>query len=155
MISGGEKQRLAVARLILKDPPLLFFDEATSALDTQTEGALLQNINSILKEKKRTSVFVAHRLRTVYDADLIIVLSEGRVAESGTHQQLINRGGMYSELWAGKWSFDLFPRTAVDDTLQHRKRCSSITETVRRRGVQQIGRSGRRSQKTALRRLYC
>jgi len=102
MISGGEKQRLAVARLILKDPPLLFFDEATSALDTHTEGALLQNINSILKEKRRTSVFVAHRLRTIYDADLIIVLSEGRVAESGTHEQLINRGGMYSELWAGK-----------------------------------------------------
>ena len=119
MISGGEKQRLAVARLILKDPPLLFFDEAvssiqhgqacvtdfkkTSALDTHTESALLANINSILREKKRTSVFVAHRLRTIYDSDIIIVLNEGSVAESGTHEQLINQGGVYSELWSGKF----------------------------------------------------
>lgn len=102
MISGGEKQRLAVSRLILKDPPLLFFDEATSALDTHTEQALMQNINSILKEKSRTSVFVAHRLRTIFDSDKIIVLKEGSVAESGTHRELIDTGGVYSELWSGK-----------------------------------------------------
>ncbi|KAA8566083.1 hypothetical protein EYC84_008687 [Monilinia fructicola] len=100
MISGGEKQRLAVSRLILKDPPLLFFDEATSALDTHTEQALMQNINSILKEKSRTSVFVAHRLRTIFDSDKIIVLKEGSVAESGTHRELIDTGGVYSELWS-------------------------------------------------------
>lgn len=104
MISGGEKQRLAVARLILKDPRLLFFDEATSALDTHTEQALMQNINSILKENARTSVFVAHRLRTIYDSDKIIVLKEGRVAESGTHRELIDTGGVYSELWTGMLS---------------------------------------------------
>ncbi|KAI9723596.1 MAG: Iron-sulfur clusters transporter atm1, mitochondrial [Candelaria pacifica] len=120
MISGGEKQRLAVSRLILKDPPLLFFDEAasisrcnvlkadadeelkTSALDTNTEHTLLQNINSILKDKARTSVFVAHRLRTIYDSDRIIVLQEGNVAESGTHNQLIDIGGVYSELWSAQ-----------------------------------------------------
>jgi ATP-binding cassette, subfamily B (MDR/TAP), member 7 len=119
MISGGEKQRLAVARLILKDPPLLFFDEAvsfpcqlvyynmltvpqTSALDTHTEQALLNHINSLVKEKKRTSVFVAHRLRTIYDSDLIIVLRDGNVAESGTHQELIDRAGLYSELWSAQ-----------------------------------------------------
>ncbi|EAT76694.2 hypothetical protein SNOG_15856 [Parastagonospora nodorum SN15] len=102
MISGGEKQRLAVARLILKDPPLLFFDEATSALDTHTEQALLSHINSLVKEKKRTSVFVAHRLRTIYDSDVIIVLREGNVAESGTHEKLIDRGGLYSELWSAQ-----------------------------------------------------
>ncbi|KAF2477785.1 iron-sulfur clusters transporter-like protein atm1 [Lindgomyces ingoldianus] len=102
MISGGEKQRLAVSRLILKDPPLLFFDEATSALDTHTEQALLSHINSILKEKSRTSVFIAHRLRTIYDCDLIIVLRAGQVAESGTHQQLIDRAGLYSELWSAQ-----------------------------------------------------
>ncbi|ESZ93605.1 iron-sulfur clusters transporter ATM1 [Sclerotinia borealis F-4128] len=100
MISGGEKQRLAVSRLILKDPPLLFFDEATSALDTHTEQALMQNINGILKEKSRTSVFVAHRLRTIFDSDKIIVLKEGSVAESGTHRELIDTGGVYSELWS-------------------------------------------------------
>ncbi|KAL1384725.1 iron-sulfur clusters transporter ATM1 [Phyllosticta capitalensis] len=102
MISGGEKQRLAVSRLLLKDPPLLFFDEATSALDTHTEQGLLQNINSILKEKKRTSVFVAHRLRTIYDSDLIIVLRSGQVAEQGTHEQLIDTGGLYGELWSAQ-----------------------------------------------------
>ncbi|KAK4981150.1 Iron-sulfur clusters transporter atm1, mitochondrial, partial [Elasticomyces elasticus] len=102
MISGGEKQRLAISRLILKDPPLLFFDEATSALDTHTEQTLLGNINSILREKARTSVFVAHRLRTIYDSDLIIVLRDGKVAEQGTHEKLVDHGGVYSELWSGE-----------------------------------------------------
>ncbi|KAL1651004.1 Iron-sulfur clusters transporter atm1, mitochondrial [Didymella pomorum] len=102
MISGGEKQRLAVSRLILKDPPLLFFDEATSALDTHTEQALLTHINSLVREKKRTSVFIAHRLRTIYDSDIIIVLRAGGVAEQGTHQELIDRDGLYSELWSAQ-----------------------------------------------------
>ncbi|XP_044717208.1 ABC transporter transmembrane domain-containing protein [Hirsutella rhossiliensis] len=102
MISGGEKQRLAVSRLLLKDPPLLFFDEATSALDTHTEQALLMNINGILRDKGRTSVFVAHRLRTIFDSDLIIVLKEGRVAEMGTHRELVDRAGVYSELWSAQ-----------------------------------------------------
>lgn len=105
MISGGEKQRLAVSRILLKDPPLLFFDEATSALDTHTEQALMMNINSILRERGRTSVFVAHRLRTIFDSDLIIVLKEGHVAEMGTHRELIDRDGVYAELWSGKSMF--------------------------------------------------
>ncbi|KAJ5138344.1 uncharacterized protein N7515_003192 [Penicillium bovifimosum] len=100
MISGGEKQRLAISRLILKDPALLFFDEATSALDTYTEQALLQNINSILKEKKRTSVFVAHRLRTISDSDQILVLKDGQAAELGSHRELLDRNGIYAELWS-------------------------------------------------------
>ncbi|KAL5042478.1 iron-sulfur clusters transporter atm1, mitochondrial [Aspergillus fruticulosus] len=99
MISGGEKQRLAISRLLLKDPQLLFFDEATSALDTYTEQALMQNINSILKEKGRTSVFVAHRLRTIYDCDQILVLKEGQVAELGSHRELLDLDGIYAELW--------------------------------------------------------
>ena len=74
----------------------------TSALDTYTEQALLANINSILKEKSRTSVFVAHRLRTIYDSDVIIVVKDGSVAEQGTHERLIDSGGVYSELWSGK-----------------------------------------------------
>ncbi|KAL8771760.1 MAG: hypothetical protein Q9209_002951 [Squamulea sp. 1 TL-2023] len=119
MISGGEKQRLAVSRLILKDPPLLFFDEATSALDTHTEQALLQNINSILKDKARTSVFVAHRLRTIYDSDKIIVLKHGCVAESGTHNELLEAGGVYSELWNAQEASLDDVRDAERDTAEH------------------------------------
>ena len=74
----------------------------TSALDTHTEQALLGHINSILKGKNRTSVFIAHRLRTIYDSDFIIVLKAGEVAESGTHDQLIDRAGVYSELWSAQ-----------------------------------------------------
>ncbi|KAJ7649618.1 P-loop containing nucleoside triphosphate hydrolase protein [Roridomyces roridus] len=99
MISGGEKQRLAVARVLLKDPPILFFDEATSALDAHTESELMKNINNILTEQSRTSIFIAHRLRTVVEADLIIVLKEGEVAEQGTHEELLRKGGLYSAMW--------------------------------------------------------
>lgn len=74
----------------------------TSALDTHTEQALLTHINSLVREKKRTSVFIAHRLRTIYDSDIIIVLKAGSVAEQGTHQELIDRDGLYSELWSAQ-----------------------------------------------------
>ncbi|KAI9000654.1 P-loop containing nucleoside triphosphate hydrolase protein [Trametes punicea] len=99
MISGGEKQRLAVARVLLKDPPILFFDEATSALDAHTETELMRNINSLLHEKARTSIFIAHRLRTVVESDLIIVLKDGQVVEQGTHEELMRAGGLYYSMW--------------------------------------------------------
>ncbi|ODV92556.1 hypothetical protein CANCADRAFT_30683 [Tortispora caseinolytica NRRL Y-17796] len=99
MISGGEKQRLAVSRLILKDTPISFYDEATSALDTETERSLLQNINDIIRDKGVTSVFIAHRLRTVMDSDRIIVLKDGSVAEEGSHDELLARNGIYAKMW--------------------------------------------------------
>ncbi|TIA71509.1 hypothetical protein E3P91_02525 [Wallemia ichthyophaga] len=95
MISGGEKQRLAIARVFLKDAPILFFDEATSSLDTETERELLNNIKEVLGSKARTSVFVAHRLRTVSDS----VLRDGYVDEEGDHDELMKRGGTYYKMW--------------------------------------------------------
>lgn len=99
MISGGEKQRLAVARMLLKEPRIMFFDEATSALDSQTETGLMRNVNHLLEHMHRTSVFIAHRLRTVQDADLIIVLGDGHVLEQGAHIDLLEHRGVYAELW--------------------------------------------------------
>ncbi|KAK4047159.1 Iron-sulfur clusters transporter atm1, mitochondrial [Microbotryomycetes sp. JL201] len=108
MISGGEKQRMAVARVLLKDPSILFFDEATSALDSSTEADLMRNINSTLLSKHRTAIFVAHRLKTIADADLIIVLKDGYVAEQGTHQELLKLGnGVYRHMWDQQQSVSL------------------------------------------------
>ena len=96
-LSGGEKQRVSIARTILKGPPILILDEATSALDTMTE----QDIQTALKlvSKDRTTLVIAHRLSTVVDADQIIVLGEGTIAERGTHAQLLERDGVYSSMW--------------------------------------------------------
>ncbi|KAI9654604.1 MAG: Iron-sulfur clusters transporter atm1, mitochondrial [Alyxoria varia] len=101
MVSGGEKQRLAIARVLLKDPKALwFFDEATSALDTPTEARLMEEVRGLLAERGVGSVFVAHRLRTVRDADGIVVLDGGRVRETGTHRELVEiEGGLYRGLW--------------------------------------------------------
>jgi ATP-binding cassette subfamily B protein len=97
-LSGGEKQRVAIARTILKDPRILILDEATSALDTRTE----QDIQAALRavSQRRTTLVIAHRLSTVVDADEIIVLQEGQVAERGTHAALLAKGGLYARMWA-------------------------------------------------------
>jgi len=97
--SGGEKQRLALARTLLRDPPILLLDEATSALDTQTERAMSQALDAL--SKGRTTITIAHRLSTIRDADLIVVMQEGRVVETGTHKTLAAAGGVYAGLLAG------------------------------------------------------
>ena len=97
-LSGGEKQRVAIARTLLKNPPVLILDEATSALDSRTESDILDTLERI--ERGRTTVVIAHRLSTVVAADRILVLDAGRVAESGTHAELLRRGGVYAEMWA-------------------------------------------------------
>jgi ATP-binding cassette subfamily B protein len=96
-LSGGEKQRVAIARTLVKNPPILILDEATSALDSRTEAEIQKTIEAI--ERGRTTIVIAHRLSTVVDADRIVVLEAGEITESGTHAELLRAGGLYAEMW--------------------------------------------------------
>ena len=96
-LSGGEKQRVAIARTILKNPPILVLDEATSALDTMTERQIQEALDKV--SENRTTLVIAHRLSTIVDADEIIVLEHGRIAERGTHADLLRQGGIYAAMW--------------------------------------------------------
>jgi ATP-binding cassette subfamily B protein len=97
-LSGGEKQRVAIARTILKNPPILIFDEATSALDTHKEKEIQQSLHEI--SIHRTTLVIAHRLSTVVDADEIIVLSKGQIIERGKHAELLSKNGEYASMWS-------------------------------------------------------
>jgi ATP-binding cassette subfamily B protein len=97
-VSGGEKQRIAIARVLLKNSPILIFDEATSALDSHSEAAIVEAMRAVAAD--RTTLVIAHRLSTVVDADKIIVLDNGRVVEEGSHNQLLELQGRYAQMWA-------------------------------------------------------
>jgi ATP-binding cassette subfamily B protein len=97
-LSGGEKQRVAIARTLVKDPPILVLDEATSALDSRTEQDILRTLHKV--SEHRTTLAIAHRLSTIADADRILVLDHGRLAETGTHRELLRKGELYAEMWA-------------------------------------------------------
>ncbi|MFL6726677.1 MAG: ABCB family ABC transporter ATP-binding protein/permease, partial [Sphingomicrobium sp.] len=96
-LSGGEKQRVAIARTLLKNPPILVLDEATSALDSRTEDAIQETLDRVAQS--RTTIMIAHRLSTIVNADQIVVLDEGQAVERGTHEQLLERNGVYADLW--------------------------------------------------------
>eukprot|EP01134_Creolimax_fragrantissima_P005743 CFRG5743T1 len=112
-LSGGEKQRVAIARTILKNPAVVLLDEATSALDTETERAIQTSLNKICKN--RTSVVVAHRLSTITKADQILVMKEGQISERGTHSELLVRKGTYFDMWNRQLESD------HDEEVAHRK----------------------------------
>ncbi|MBE9564709.1 MAG: ABC transporter ATP-binding protein/permease [Proteobacteria bacterium] len=96
-LSGGEKQRIAIARVILKNPRILVFDEATSSLDSHSEQLILESLKQVAE--KHTTLVIAHRLSTIIDADKIVVLDKGKIVEEGTHQELLEKGGLYAHLW--------------------------------------------------------
>jgi len=96
-LSGGERQRLAIARAILKNPPLLILDEATSQLDSHSERLVQEALNILMKG--RTVFVIAHRLSTIKNASRIVVLSDGGIAEEGTHEQLLSQSGLYKRLY--------------------------------------------------------
>ena len=98
MLSGGQRQRIAIARAILADAPILILDEATSALDTESERLIQDALETL--QQKCTSIVVAHRLSTIESADVIMVVEQGRIIESGKHDELLEKGGHYAQLHA-------------------------------------------------------
>jgi subfamily B ATP-binding cassette protein MsbA len=104
-LSGGQRQRIAIARALLKNAPVLVLDEATSALDTESERQVQAALEALMRG--RTTIVIAHRLSTVEKAHRIVVLDGGRIAESGTHRELLERGGIYDKLYRTQFSFDL------------------------------------------------
>ena len=96
-LSGGQRQRIAIARVMLKDAPILLLDEATSALDSEAEVAIQDSLDRLMGNK--TVIAIAHRLSTIAAMDRLVVMDKGRIVESGTHQQLLEQGGVYARLW--------------------------------------------------------
>lgn len=126
-LSGGEKQRVAIARTVLKNPALLIFDEATSALDSESEQAIQAQLKDIARD--RTTLVIAHRLSTIADAQQILVLEHGRIVERGTHADLLARNGVYAQMWARQ---QVIRDEATDDAIP---KPGFALESVEKRGV--------------------
>ena len=118
-LSGGEKQRVAIARTLLKNPPILILDEATSSLDTLTEKEIKVSLNNLAK--KRTSIIIAHRLSTIVDADKILVFEKGKIIEQGTHIQLLKKKGLYADMWNTQQTIEKAEQTLQNIKPEYKK----------------------------------
>ena len=137
-LSGGQKQRAAIARAVAKDPRILILDDALSAVDTYTESEILRRLRGVMRE--RTSIVVAHRISTVKDADEILVLDDGRVAERGTHGQLLERGGLYAQMYRRQL---LEEELEVDvEQAEHERRVATEGESELSSGLPRMPRDG-------------
>ena len=125
-LSGGEKQRVAIARTILKAPPILILDEATSALDTHTEQEIQTSLD--LVSQGRTTIVIAHRLSTIVSADEIIVLRDGLIAERGSHTALLRKHGLYASMWDRQRE-----ATEAEERLRIAREADELGVVVRRR----------------------
>ena len=118
-LSGGEKQRVAIARTLLKSPPILILDEATSALDTLTESEIKGALDNL--SQKRTSLIIAHRLSTVIGADKIIVLQRGKIVEEGNHKELLKKDGLYADMWSSQQAIEKAEETLKNIKPEYKK----------------------------------
>src|SRR6266851_3237261 len=125
-LSGGQKQRTAIARAVAKDPKIVILDDAMSAVDTYTESEILRRLRGVLQE--RTSIIVAHRISTVKDADEILVLDEGRIAERGTHRDLLERNGIYAQMY--RRQLLVFELDVATEKEEHERRVKATQEST-------------------------
>ena len=127
-LSGGQRQRIAIARVLLKDAPVLILDEATSALDSEVEAAIQEQLYNLMANK--TVIAIAHRLSTISAMDRLIIMDRGRIAEDGSHDELLRKGGLYASLWARQSGGFLF---------EQRKSAAPLIETERYAETQAAG----------------
>ncbi|MEO1720357.1 MAG: ATP-binding cassette domain-containing protein, partial [Pseudomonadota bacterium] len=110
-LSGGQRQRIAIARVLLKDAPILILDEATSALDSEVEAAIQEQLFNLMEGK--TVIAIAHRLSTIAQMDRLVIMDQGAIVETGTHEQLVAAGGLYADLWTRQSGGFIVDSTAV------------------------------------------